>query len=157
MANELPFDGFKELIETPLEKKDSKSFNSIKRIFLEERSVQQAPFSTLLLRLSGKEFSNKEAISHWRRILENKNGIEQKIGRNIGIQAAVIDYFDQQNTDESFINPFSATQPETISTKISEEWIEKIYTPGYHLEKLKEEMSRSKRYKHALNCYFIRC
>lgn len=155
MANELPFDGFKELIETPLEKKDSKSFNSIKRIFLEERSVQQAPFSTLILKLSGKEFSNKEAIFHWRQILENKNRIEQKIGRNLGIQAAVLDYFDQLSTVESFINPFSTTHPEEISTKYSEEWIEKIYTPGYHLEKLKEEMSRSKRYKHALTAILL--
>ena len=156
MINELPFSGFKELIEEPLGKKDPKSFNSIKRMFLEEHSVQQNPFSTLLFRLSGKEFSNKDAITYWRHILENKKGIELKLGRIIGIQAAVIDYFDQQNTDEKFLN-FSLHHPESsLSTSmLGEEWIERIYTPGYHLEKLKEEMLRAKRYKHALTAILL--
>ncbi len=153
--NEIPFDGFKELIELPLEKKDPKSFNSIKRMFLEEPSIQQHPFSTLLLRLVGKDFPNKEAIVYWRLILENKKSIEQKLGRTISIQAAAIDYFSQQNTAESFFK-LSQTPPEAhLLTKSGEEWIERVYTPGYHLEKLKEEMLRAKRYKHALTAVLL--
>jgi diguanylate cyclase (GGDEF)-like protein len=156
MMNELPFDGFKELIEGPLGKKDPKSFNTIKRMFLDEDSTQQNPFSTLLLRLTGKEFSNKDAISQWRHILENKKDIEQKLGRTVGIQTAAIDYFDQQNPKELFlkISAHHVEQPPS-STKQSEEWIERVYTPGYHLEKLKEEMLRAKRYKHALTAILL--
>lgn len=153
--NEIPFDGFKELVELPLEKKDSKSFISIKRMFLEEPSIQQHPFSTLLLRLVGKDFPNKEAIIYWRHILENKKSIEQKLGRTISIQAAAIDYFNQLNTNESFLKLSQTPSEAHLVTKSGEEWIERVYTPGYHLEKLKEEMLRAKRYKHALTAVLL--
>jgi diguanylate cyclase (GGDEF)-like protein len=156
MMNELPFNGFKELIEGPLGKNDPKSFNSIKRMFLDEHSIQQNPFSTLLFHLAGKEFPNKDAITHWRHILENKKGIEQKLGRTVGIQTAAIDYFDQQNANELFLKfPFHPQEQPPSPTKQAEEWIERIYTPGYHLEKLKEEMLRAKRYKHALTAILL--
>ena len=156
MINELPFDGFKELIEGPLGKKDPKSFNTIKRMFLDEHSTQHNPFSTLLFRLAGKEFSNKDAIAQWRHILENKKGIEQRLGRTVGIQTAAIDYFDQQNSNELFLK-CSVHLPEQppSPTKQAEEWIERAYTPGYHLEKLKEEILRAKRYKHALTAILL--
>jgi len=148
--SELPFSGFSDLIEKPLIKKDIPSLNAIKRIFLDEPSTINSPFSTLIYKLTGKELSNIDAISNWKKIIDNKQWIEQRIGRVIGIQAAAIDYFSLQTSTVPILSIPNTSQAKSVTPKQSEEWIDRIYTPGYHLEKLKEEMMRAKRYKNAL-------
>ncbi|HEX3019159.1 MAG TPA: GGDEF domain-containing protein [Chitinispirillaceae bacterium] len=154
MNNELPFEGFKEFIQLPLQQ-DPHSLDLIKRIFIELRSGQPNPFGVLLQKLTGKVFANREAIMHWRHIIENKKGMEQKLGRTVGIQIAAMDYFTQQHaTEEILFQTIEKTEDKAI-TKTEDEWIERVYTPGYHLEKLKEEILRSKRYKHALSAILL--
>lgn len=148
--SELPFQGFSELIEKPLIQKDINSLNAIKRIFLDEPSTINNPFSTLIYKLTGKEFSNVDAMSNWKKIIDNKRWIEQRIGRAISIQAAAIDYFSLQTSTAPILSIPNKSPVKSASPKQSEEWIDRIYTPGYHLEKLKEEMMRAKRYKNAL-------
>lgn len=153
MNNELPFEGFKELIQIPLEQ-DPRSLDLIKRIFIELHSSQPNPFGTLIQKLTGKVFPNREAMMYWRHIIENKKGLEQKLGRTVGIQTAAIDYFTQKNEAEEILFR-SIEKPAESTTKPEDEWIERAYTPGYHMEKLKEEILRSKRYKHALSAIML--
>jgi diguanylate cyclase (GGDEF)-like protein len=148
--SELPFPGFSELIEKPLIQKDIQSLNAIKRIFLDEPSTINNPFSTLIYKLTGKELSNVDAMSNWKKIIDNKQWLEQRIGRVIGIQAAAIDYLSLQTSIAPILSIPNTSPLKSSSPKQSEEWIDRIYTPGYHLEKLKEEMMRAKRYKNAL-------
>src|SRR5512133_28222 len=148
--SELPFSGFRELIEQPLIKKDIHSLNAIKRIFLDEPSTINNPFSTLIYKLTGKELTNGDAISNWKKIIDNKIWIEQRIGRVIGIQAAAVDYFSQQTSTAPILSIPKVSPAKPGAPKQSEDWIDRVYTPGYHLEKLKEEMMRAKRYKNAL-------
>lgn len=154
MNNELPFEGFKELIEIPLEK-DPRSLDLIKRIFIESRSSQPNPYGVLLQKLTGKMFANREAIIHWRHIIENKKGMEHKLERTVGIQTAAVDYFTQQNSADEILFRNIDKPAGPVETKTDAEWIERTYTPGYNLEKLKEEILRSKRYKHALSAIML--
>lgn len=154
MANELPFDGFKELIEAPLEKTDPRSLDQIRRFFLLINPDPPNPFGILIEKLTGKTFSNRQAISHWRHIIENKKAIQQKLNRTVGIQTAAIDYFEQQSSEEIFLK-ISSKMDESIIRKKGENRTEKVYSPGYHLEKLKEEILRAKRYKHALSAIML--
>lgn len=153
--SELPFSGFSELIEKPLIQKDTQSLNAIKRIFLDEPSTISNPFSALIYKLTGKELSNADAISNWKKIIDNKRWIEQRIGRVIGIQAAAIDYFTIQTSTAPILTIPNPLPAKSGAGKQSEEWIDRIYTPGYHLEKLKEEMMRAKRYKNALSTILL--
>lgn len=153
--SELPFSGFSELIEKPLIKKDIHSLNAIKRIFLDEPSTINNPFSTLINKLTGKDLANGDAIVHWKKIIDNKRWLEQRIGRVICIQAAAIDYFSSQISTTPILSIPVASPAKPVSPKSSEDWIDRIYTPGYHLEKLKEEMMRAKRYKNALATIFL--
>jgi diguanylate cyclase (GGDEF)-like protein len=156
MTTELPFEGFKELIQDPLEHSDPRSFDLIKRVFLELSSNQPNPFSILLQKLTGKTFINRDAITHWRHILENKKGLEKKLGRLVCIQTAAIDYFTLlPTTNDCFFNSTTDKTTKVETEKSDDEWFEKAYTPGYHLEKLKEEILRAKRYKHALSAIML--
>jgi diguanylate cyclase (GGDEF)-like protein len=157
MTNELPFDGFKELIQLPLEKSDPTAFNNIKQFLLEERKPPIAPFSTLILRLTGKQQPNTEAIVTWKQILEHKKVLERQLNRKVSIQVVALDFFELNKLSNSFINVQKIASPvESVpSLKPGDEWMERVYTPGYHLEKLKEEMLRSKRYKNALSSILL--
>jgi diguanylate cyclase (GGDEF)-like protein len=154
MQHELPFDGYKELIQDPLERNDPRSFNLIKRYFIDITSSQPNPFSQLLQRIAGKNFTNREATSHWRHILTHKNKLESRLERNVGIQVAALDYFDSIGLPETAaVRPMSKAT--LLDQETKEDWLEKVYTPGYHLEKLKEEILRAKRYKHALSAIML--
>jgi diguanylate cyclase (GGDEF)-like protein len=155
MSTELPFEGFHELIQKPLEYSDPKSFNLIKQIFIECRQPPSNPFGILLQKLTGRNFGTHDSITLWRHILENKHSLETRLNRVIGIQTAAIDYFDQKSEASEFSTrtEYSAEKSKTSTTP--DEWIERIYAPGYHLEKLKEEMLRAKRYKHALTAIML--
>lgn len=154
MSSELPFNGFHEFIQKPLETTDPKSLNSIKKIFIECRHPPTNPFGILIQKLTGRIQQHKEALTSWRHILENKQALEQRLARSVNIQTAAIDYFDQRSDIKS------VSRGEQLPDKMKpetggEEWLEKIYAPGYHLEKLKEEMLRARRYKHALTTLML--
>jgi diguanylate cyclase (GGDEF)-like protein len=155
--SELPFEGFKQLVQEPLEKDDPHSFEQIKTVFLNFPGVPADPFRILIQKLTGKTFQGREAKEHWQRILGHKKDMQAKLGRCVSINVTAGDYFD------SIVSP-RAVQGQTIPlgelTPLSdvinrEEWINRIYAPGYDMEKLKEEMLRAKRYKHALSAILL--
>jgi diguanylate cyclase (GGDEF)-like protein len=159
MENELPFDGFKELIQYPLEKSDPQSFELIKSIFLDVAHAKTDPFRLLVQRFSNKVYRGREAKEHWRHILSHKREIEAKLGRRVGIHAASIDYFDA--FADAARRPLASpnnTRKETDQAHGNinlEESIAKVYSPNYHLENLKKEMLRAKRYKHSLSAIML--
>jgi diguanylate cyclase (GGDEF)-like protein len=154
---ELPFEGFKQFVRAPLEKSDPNSFERIKNLFLDISGVQSDPFRILVQKLTGKNFNGREAKEHWQRILGHKGDMEAKLGRRVSIGVTAIDYFD------AIGNPKTSQIPNDPSNELAplseginrEEWINKIYAPGYHVKKLKEEMLRAKRYKHALSAILL--
>jgi diguanylate cyclase (GGDEF)-like protein len=153
MENELPFDGFKELIQYPLEKSDPRSFERIKSIFLDMPQPQSDPFRVLVQRLTNKVYRGREAKEHWRHIVSHKRGMEAKLGRSVGIHAASIDYFDALGgASPGPVLKETGTAHEDLNL---EESIAKVYSPNYHLENLKKEIMRAKRYKHSLSAIML--
>jgi diguanylate cyclase (GGDEF)-like protein len=154
---ELPFEGFKQFIQDPLETSDPLSFERIKSIFIDVPGKPPDPFRLLIQRLTGKTFLGKEARDHWQRILCHKEDMQAKLGRRVGILVTSLDYFDAIGNAKTsrpqtlFLNELNPLQ----NTINREEWINRIYAPGYHLEKLKEEMLRAKRYNHALSSILL--
>jgi diguanylate cyclase (GGDEF)-like protein len=153
MNSELPFVGFRELIQEPLAASDQRSFSLIKRFLIENQVGPAQPFTVLLQKLTGKVFANDEAIVCWKQIIKHKVLMQQKLGRTVGIQTAAIDYFEYQSPVEIL---FRLPSQQTNTTNVSAgEVTESLYTQGYHLEKLKEEILRAKRYKHALSVIML--
>jgi diguanylate cyclase (GGDEF)-like protein len=153
MSSELPFPGFNNLVEQPLSNSDQRSLSVIKRIILEERLDSARPFTILLRRLSGKTLPNSEAATCWQQIIKHKTLLQRQLGRTVGIQTAAIDYFEYQSPTEILLHlPFQKMQsPPPVTSKPSDS----LYTQNYHLEKLKEEILRTKRYKHALSVILL--
>lgn len=156
---EMPFEGFDSLIRKPLEKHDPVSFSKIKRIFIDVPTRESGPFRMLLLRLSGKSMNETEAKSRWIQILAHKHELEEKLERVVGVQTATVDYFDiLSNPRESLKSPQKMSYKD-LDPKRSERseapWLERAYSPGYHLERLREEMQRARRYRHSLSAIML--
>jgi diguanylate cyclase (GGDEF)-like protein len=154
---ELPFEGFKQLVQEPLERDDPHSLEQIKTIFLDIPGVPADPFRILIQRLAGKIFQGREAKEHWQRILGHKEDMQAKLGRRVSINVTANDYFDAIGTPRAAQGlTVSAGEFTPPSDGINRDaWINRIYAPGYDLEKLKEEMLRAKRYKHALSAILL--
>jgi diguanylate cyclase (GGDEF)-like protein len=155
MNQELPFAGFQEFIRDPLASADQRSFTLIKRCFIEDPSGPSHPFATLIRKLTGNPVPHDEALTCWKQILKHKISLQQKLGRTVGIQTAAIDYFEYQSPVEMLFRIPAVVISEKIHAapgSVSET----LYAQdGYHFEKLKEEMLRAKRYKHALSVIML--
>jgi diguanylate cyclase (GGDEF)-like protein len=154
---ELPFEGFKQLVQEPLERDDPYSFEQIKTMFLDIPGVPADPFRILIQRLTGKIFQGREAKEHWQRILGHKVDMQAKLGRRVSINVTASDYFDAIWMPRAVQGQnIPASELASLSDGINrEEWVNRIYAPGYDMEKLKEEMMRAKRYKHALSAILL--
>ncbi|MBD3320477.1 MAG: diguanylate cyclase [Chitinivibrionales bacterium] len=148
--NDFQFDGYRELICEPLQNSDIISFKRIQKVISDSPQQLQTPFSLLLQRICGKSMPEDIARRKWRQILNHKNDMENKLQRNVGIQTAAVDFFDIAVRSQ-------AAQLFSVSNGHAEkdDLVEQISAPGFYLEKLKEELRRSRRYKHALSAILI--
>jgi diguanylate cyclase (GGDEF)-like protein len=147
------FEGFDELIKEPLEKHDLKSLTRIQGLFSDDDTFNTNPFSYLIKRLAGKNFTEYKAKEHWRNIIVHKKDMESKLNRIIRIQTATVDYFSI--ISEMEYTAFVTNGQSQRESKGGEEWIDKIYSPNYLTEKLRDEILRSKRYNHALSLIML--
>ncbi len=155
--SELPFDGYKRFVQEPLETSDAVSFNRVKSIFLDNPVASKDPFRVLIQQLTGKTFRDREARDQWQRILSHKEDMQAKLGRRVTVNVAAMDYFDVIGNGASS-HPSEAAHKmlQSLGSVINrEEWLNRVYAPDYHVEKLKEEMLRAKRYKHALSVILL--
>jgi diguanylate cyclase (GGDEF)-like protein len=170
MTTPFVFEGYEELIRKPLERADPRSFGLIRKL-LEGApdSPGVCPFSFLIESLSAVSISQREARHHWKKITEHKRRLEVKLCRTVHIRTASIDYFDQLGVDlpcvsaqgpahdrkapeasapraSGTIHPSSGILKKTIS---ADDLLPE--RTGFYQERLKEEMMRARRYKHALS------
>ncbi len=153
MRNELPFAGFNTLVRVPLEKHDSPSYTYVAGLFLGRSQGKDHPFTFLMEKLSGQSMNESEARRNWSRMLAHKKELEDKLGRPVFIQAAVVDYFSLRkiypptpDTTREGYKDLEAVR----NAKGREEWWERMNAPSFYVEKLKDEIRRASRYHHAL-------
>jgi diguanylate cyclase (GGDEF)-like protein len=157
-SEELPFEGFAREIQTPLQKSDPQSYKRIRALFLDSAARPNQPFSFLLNRMTGKLFPEKQALDCWRQLLAHKGELEEKLGRGVSIQTAAVDFFTIQGASagRQRIGESRYTELEPVrNARGREEWIDRIYLPSYYMERLKEEVSRAARYRHALSAILL--
>ncbi|MBN2188729.1 MAG: diguanylate cyclase [Chitinispirillaceae bacterium] len=152
------FDGYDGLVRGPLEQTDPRSFALVNSL-LEKApdSPGTCPFGFLIQTLSSVAISPNESRRHWSTILEHKRRLELKLCRAVNIRTACIDYYDQLGVDA----PLSVTHPADINSSgavsaLSGAVQKKtgVMPPertAVYQERLKEEMMRARRYKHALS------
>jgi diguanylate cyclase (GGDEF)-like protein len=154
MLKTTAFNGYDELIRKPFEHADPRSFALVRNLLENApESPGTSPFSYLIKTISSVVISPHEAQNHWKKIIEHKRRLELKLCRTVAIRTAGLDYFDQLGIDTL---PAAPTASERNVTGAASPLSNPVHnddgrrTSPYQ-ERLKEEMLRAKRYKHALS------
>jgi diguanylate cyclase (GGDEF)-like protein len=103
-------------------------------------------YSDLIYTLTHLHFSEAQARQHWEKILKHKQQMIQKLGRNVGVRVALMDYFT--NLHQKIENPkiieldvFEKTLLSAITDGLTG-----LYNHRYFQDRLEEELERSQRY-----------
>jgi diguanylate cyclase (GGDEF)-like protein len=143
------FEGYEGLIRIPLERADPRSFALVRKLLENALNSPACPFSFLIKTLSSVEISPGEARGHWKKILGHKLRLELKLCRTVNIRTACIDYCDQLGIDTP---PATAQVPEKKAAGTAQKThAAPSERADLYQERLREEMMRARRYKHALS------
>jgi diguanylate cyclase (GGDEF)-like protein len=160
-------EGISEQVKKWLEKSDPRSYILLQKLVEKAESAYVPPLSYCIKSLTGITISAKEAPYHLKKILDHKRRMELKLFRPVHIKTAAVDYYDQ--TGVSLDGAPEGSTPPTAPEQLEESSpayrpiamrIPAVSTgipaPGYHQERLKEEMQRARRYKHALSAMMLK-
>ncbi|MBN2038279.1 MAG: diguanylate cyclase [Chitinispirillaceae bacterium] len=173
------FPGYHELIKKPLESTDPKSLTLINGLLRHSPDANtSAAYSYLIKMLSGISIAPREAQQHWKKICEHKRHLELKLCRVVHIRTAIVDYYDLAgitvdpeprmesggspgpSAARAPVPPYPAHQspvhgPGHAWPAAAAASSVPIPPPGYHQERLKEELLRARRYKHSLSALML--
>ncbi len=103
-------------------------------------------YSDLIYTLTHLHFTEAQARQHWEKILKHKQQMMQRLGRNVGVRVALMDYFT--NLHQKIDNPkiieldvFEKTLLSAITDGLTG-----LYNHRYFQDRLEEELERSQRY-----------
>ena len=165
-----PLDEYEELIRTPFEGSDERSFALMQKILAAHSTPANNICSFLIEFFTGITITAKDAKGHWKKAINHKRSLESRLGRTVGIKVTLLDYFDQLGVSieaapsaaaDTAIGqqpvlctePSNSPKPEkkgAISSAPVKQPPVVETAKGGDFERLKEEMLRARRYKHAL-------
>lgn len=154
VSHEPSAEGFREFICTPFERSDAKSLALLEKLASRSPDTPAGPFGFFIEALVNVKISPREALHHWKKILNHKLRLERKLCRTVNIRTAAVDYCDQLGIAN---DPVQTPDAAPTVPQREEKGSASVRTPapGWHLERLKEEMLRARRYKHALSAIIL--
>ncbi len=125
---------------------DDSEDDSYKDVLDVLRKESKTLFSDIIYALTGCKFSEDNARKVWEDVMVHKYYMSQKLGRNVGIKVALVDYFSNhlKILDDFVVVPRDIFGMVVVLANRDE--LTGLYTHRYFYEKLKEEVSRAKRY-----------
>ena len=114
----------------------------------EARSDGQPPlYSTILYILTHLTFSEAEAERHFKRIRSHRTRVKEKLGRDVGLRVAILDYFvnvsrELKSPKVIEISIYQRTEHEAISDGLTG-----LYNHAYLTQSLRREVNRARRHE----------
>lgn len=112
-----------------------------------EEDFGETVYPDLLYLLTQKDFSIKEAREHWSLLLDHQEKLNESLGRDVGFQVALCDYFTNihQMAGNLVLVDVKTLLRKERSTLLDE--LTGLYSQRYLERMLKRELDRSERYK----------
>jgi len=107
----------------------------------------QPLYSTILYILTHLTFPEAEAERHWRRIRAHRDRIKARLGRDVGLRVALLDYFlnvaqELKNPKVIEISIFEQTERSAITDGLTG-----LFNRRHFNQTLRHEMSRARRHR----------
>lgn len=113
----------------------------------EARSGDQPPlYSTILYILTHLTFSEAEAERHFKRIRSHRARVKEKLGRDVGLRVAILDYFvnvsrELKSPKVIEISIYQRTEHDAVTDGLTG-----LYNHAYLLQSLRREVNRARRH-----------
>lgn len=112
-------------------------------------------YADLLMALIHRRFTAEEAKLLWREILDHKYFMSQKIGRNVGIRVATLDFLHNQRGLVRDLRLLPEHDLDCLLLFVNEDGLTGVYNHRYFQEQLRHELARAKRYKRSLSLLLL--
>jgi len=109
----------------------------------------------LLQALTHKRFSIDEARQLWNEIIVHKYYMSEKLGRNVGIKVAVLDYLDNHSGRVKDFQLLPEKDLDCLLLFVNEDGLTGLYNHRYFQESLRDELMRCHRYNRIFSLLFI--
>jgi len=113
----------------------------------EARSGDQPPlYSTILYILTHLTFSEAEAERHFKRIRSHRARVKEKLGRDVGLRVAILDYFvnvsrELKSPKVIEISIYQRTEHEAVTDGLTG-----LYNHAFLTQSLRREVNRARRH-----------
>lgn len=112
-------------------------------------------FSELLFRLTNEKYNEKKANILWNAILNHKDEINRKLGRNVGILVATLDYLTNITNEISSPKITQDQNIETVANIAITDSMTGLYSRNVFDISLEKEIIKAVRYKKPLSLIMI--
>lgn len=112
-------------------------------------------YSDLLLALTHQQVVGESARRLWQEILEHKYFMSEKMGRNVGIRVAALDYLNNQTGMQKDLRLLSENDLGCLLLFVNEDGLTGLFNHRYFQEALREELQRCQRYQRRFSLLFM--
>ncbi len=119
------------------------------------RSHAQTLHSDIIYALSNLRFDEETARRKWLSILQHKYVVSEKLGRNIGIRVAMLDYFHNITRELKSVTMIEVTKLEETTRDSITDWLTGAFLKGHFRELAAAELDRSARNQLTCSLLFL--
>jgi diguanylate cyclase (GGDEF)-like protein len=112
-------------------------------------------YTELLYALTHKHFDADQAIMLWNTIVRHKKEISQKLGRDVSMKVAVLDFLDSNPRTREEWQLLPSDHLDRLVVFANEDPLTSLYNRRFFRERLAYEVQRALRYKHALSLFLL--
>ncbi|MFB0519487.1 MAG: GGDEF domain-containing protein, partial [Acidobacteriota bacterium] len=103
-------------------------------------------YSELLYLLTNKKFSEEESLRHWLSIMEHRVELNNKLGRDVGLRVALLDYFFNVKSYMKSPKLIEINDFLQIEHSANTDGLTGLFNQSFFKLSLKREIERSKRH-----------
>lgn len=112
-------------------------------------------YTELLFFLTHRRFPASEAESLWHAILDNKKGMEDKLGRRVHFRTAAVDYLHSQTSVLEGVRILARSEMDSLLLFVNVDEVTAVYNRRFFNETLTVEIQRARRYGSPLSLLLL--
>ncbi len=112
-------------------------------------------YHDLIYSLCQLDLPEVEAQKRWDEILKHKYWISEKLGRNVGIRVAALDYFYNVTQEVKYVTMMDVYQFQQAKQNAVTDWLTGVYLKNYFYTLLEKEIARAARLGEKFSVLFL--
>jgi diguanylate cyclase (GGDEF)-like protein len=112
-------------------------------------------YADLLMALTHKFLPPMEAQALWHELLAHKYYLSEKLGRNVGVRVAVLDFFDNYKGFARELRMLPEKDLDCLLLYVNEDGLTGLFNHRYFQEQIRHELARTRRYNRVMSLLLL--